>query len=464
MLNTQISAWFQKNQIRIMRTGLVVLVIFFAALLGLIAGGINPYIAVVASVLPFGLVGLEIILRKTHWFPLLILLSALFVPFSLPTGTGSRLVASLLVSILLISIWIIRMTIVEREKKPIAHPINFPIIGFILATIISLVWSNIFRDVFVNIWESFPFVQAASGMVMVVLPLTLLLTMNFVTDLKNVKILIYTMLIGGCLGLVKFYILDPLPVNVGGMFNMWVMCISYALVLFNKELPPLFRGGLLALVAIFIFYGFIQHIDWLAGWLPGVVALGVLTFRRSKLLAVLFVFIALGVFAFMYESYFKEVIAEEMDVSGVTRYDAWLANWNITKEHLLFGTGPAGYAAYYMTYFPESAMATHSNYIDIISQTGIIGSFFLLSIFGVLLVRGYKLCIRFSGKGNFTEAIINASFAGTIACMVIMAFGDWLFPFAYTQTIEGFSYAVYNWIFMGLIPFFDHTEAVLGSA
>jgi len=100
-------------------------------------------------------------------------------------------------------------------------------------------------------------------------------------------------------------------------------------------------------------------------------------------------------------------------------------------------------------------MATHSNYIDILSQTGILGMLFLLSIFGVLLVRGYKLSVQIKGSGNFTEAAINASFAGTIACLVIMAFGDWLFPFAYTQTIEGYSYAVYNWIFMGLIPFFD---------
>ncbi len=37
-----------------------------------------------------------------------------------------------------------------------------------------------------------------------------------------------------------------------------------------------------------------------------------------------------------------------------------------------------------------------------------------------------------------------------------MAFGDWLFPFAYTQTIEGFNYAVYNWLFMGVILALEH--------
>jgi hypothetical protein len=37
-----------------------------------------------------------------------------------------------------------------------------------------------------------------------------------------------------------------------------------------------------------------------------------------------------------------------------------------------------------------------------------------------------------------------------------MGFGDWLFPFAYTQTIAGFDYAVYSWLFMGVVPLLDH--------
>jgi O-antigen ligase len=448
-------AWFFNHQVRLMRVGIVIGVLLFAVLLGLVAGGLNPLFALIASIAPFLLVGIEILIRRFHWFPLVILLSALFVPFSLPTGSGSNLVASLLVTVVLTALWIIRVIAVDKAMKPVKHPINMPIYGFIIVTIISLVWSNIFRDIFVNVWESFPFVQTASMLVMVMLPIALLITLNCIKDLKNVQILVYVMIAAGYLGLVKFYVMDALPVNIGGMFNMWVMCLAYALVLFDKNLQPVVRVGLLALVAVYIFYAFFQHIDWLAGWLPGVVALAFVTVMRSKKLAALFTVIAIIVFAAMYNSYFKEVIAEEMEISGVTRVDAWLANWNITKEHLLFGTGPAGYAAYYMTYFPEEAMATHSNYIDILSQTGILGMLFLLSIFGVLLVRGYKLSVQIKGSGDFTEAVINASFAGTIACLVIMAFGDWLFPFAYTQTIEGYSYAVYNWIFMGLIPFFD---------
>ena len=134
---------------------------------------------------------------------------------------------------------------------------------------------------------------------------------------------------------------------------------------------------------------------------------------------------------------------------------AWEANWRVTGKHLLFGTGPAGYAAYYMSYFPTDAMATHSNYLDILSQNGIVGIVLLLWFFVSLALIGYKLAIRIRGHGDFVESVVNASLAGTVACIVMMAFGDWLFPFAYTQTIAGFDYAVLNWLFMGFILTFD---------
>jgi hypothetical protein len=53
---------------------------------------------------------------------------------------------------------------------------------------------------------------------------------------------------------------------------------------------------------------------------------------------------------------------------------------------------------------------------------------------------------------DFVEAMATAAFAGAIGCAAAMVIGDWMLPFAYTQTIEGFDYAVYNWIMIGVIP------------
>ena len=141
---------------------------------------------------------------------------------------------------------------------------------------------------------------------------------------------------------------------------------------------------------------------------------------------------------------------------GGTRMAAWLINWRVTSKHIVFGTGPAGYAAYYMSYFPNDGMATHNNVIDILAQHGIIGLIFCLWFFVALAWQGYKLCLRLEGRGDFVEALANIAFAGTIGCIVMMVFGDWLFPFVYTQTIAGFDYIVYSWLFMGTIVALDY--------
>jgi O-antigen ligase len=173
--------------------------------------------------------------------------------------------------------------------------------------------------------------------------------------------------------------------------------------------------------------------------------------RRLLLLGIVVLALYMVINTAVLDSWF----ADESVSSGDTRLAAWNMNWKFTKDHLLFGMGPAGYAVYYMTYNPLDAMATHNNYIDLISQTGIVGSAFYLTMFGLLLWRGWVVYNRVKGRRDYTEALIVAALAGTCGCLVIMAFGDWLLPFAYTQTIEGFNYSVYSWLFMGLIVALD---------
>jgi O-antigen ligase len=153
--------------------------------------------------------------------------------------------------------------------------------------------------------------------------------------------------------------------------------------------------------------------------------------------------------------YFQSVFVSENDESGGTRMAAWEVNRRVTGKHLIFGTGPAGYADYYMSYYPKDAMATHNNIIDILAQTGIIGLGLCLWFFFRLAWLGYNLCLRLRGRRDFVEALANAAFAGTVGCIVMMIFGDWLFPFTYTQTIAGFDYVVYSWLFMGAILVID---------
>lgn len=440
----------QSHRAILLRVAVVLVVLAAVPVVGVMVARVDWQVILIASLAPLFL----LVIQRLDLAPLIILATAAFVRFSLSTGTESRVVASLLLTVFLVGIWVLRMFIVEKRLRVMPSPVNTPLLGFMFFTVFSLVWSIVFRDPLVIIWNSFPFVQLASAVVMIMLPGAFLLVANHVNNVKLLQAMVTTMLVAGALGLIRQYGLASIPINVGGLFTMWVTTLSAALVLFNRKIPLLGRGILLALAASWIYWGFGLHIDWLAGWLPGTVALGVLAFMRSKKL-LLVILLALAIIVGSNLNYYINQQTREMNESGNTRLEAWNVNWRVTGRHLLFGTGPAGYAAYYMSYFPNEAMASHSNLIDIIAQTGVVGLVICLWFFFSLAWGGYRLALRLRGRGDFTESLANASLAGTVAGIVSLGFGDWLFPFAYTQTIAGFDHAVYSWLFMGTVLALD---------
>jgi O-antigen ligase len=409
------------------------------------------FLAVLPAALPIVLLGMEFILKQRDFGPLLVLIMAAFIPLKLPTGTESTLVGSLVLTIVLIGLWLLRMLAVERRFWLHPSAVNKPLLGFMAAVVVALVWSNLLVDPFVH-WRSFSPVAIASAVVMIMLPGAFLLMANHINSVRMLKVMVVVMLTAGAVGIVQRYDIVPsLPINTGGMFNLWVITLATGLALFASTLSKWVRLLLLVLAGVYVVWGFLLHISWLAGWLPGLAALGVMTFMRSKKLVLVIVLLAVVTIIVNSDYYVGKVLGNESNESGFTRLQAWEFNWRVTGQHLLFGTGPAGYAYYYMTYFPRDAMATHSNYIDILAQTGVVGFSLYLLFFLVLAWRGFKLCRSLKGQGDFVEALANSAFAGTVACILIMGFGDWLIPFAYTQTIAGFDYAVYNWLFMGAI-------------
>lgn len=425
-------------------------IFFLAAILGYLIVRINPlYIAALVS-LPILLAGVLYGLRYQRLYPIFILIAAAFFPFSLPTGTASRLVDSLVLTIVFVGLWILKMIVLDKKISIEPVLVNKLLLLFILSTLISLVWGIIFRDVLVVTWRSFFLVQIASTIVMVMLPGAFLLVAHLISNVKLLKVMVILMLVAGGLGLLNSFGLFRLPINTGGLFTMWVIALATGIAIFNRGLHWAIRGSLLILAVAWVYYRFGLNISWVAGWLPAMAAISILLFMRSKKFLFLFIVVVVVLVAIK-SDYFTGAFIQERGESGFTRLTAWNTNWRVTGKHLLFGTGPAGYAAYYMSYFPTEAMATHSNYIDILAQTGIIGLGLFMAFFAGLAWNGYKLCMQLKGRGDFIEGLANAAFAGTLGCILAMAFGDWVVPFAYTQTIAGYDYAVYCWLFMGTI-------------
>jgi hypothetical protein len=389
-------------------------------------------------------------LSRLEYGTLAVILTAAFVRFSLSTGTQSRVVASLLMTMMFVVLWLAKMLVVDRRLYLKRARTNGPILAFILTAVISYVWSNAFRDPLVVVWGSWPFVQIGALAVIVLLPGVFLFTANTISDVRWLKLLCWSVVLVGALALAADFLNIWLSfLNTGGLFSLWFVSLTYAQALFNKKLPLWLRLVLLGMAAAWMYVYFVRRVTWLSGWLPPLFAIGAVSLMKSKRLLLIFALLALIYVGLNWDYYAGTVLADESAESGHTRLRAWEHNWRVTGKHLLFGTGPAGYAAYYMSYFPSEAMATHSNYIDILSQTGVVGLFFCLWFLGALAWMGYQLHLRLRGHADFSEGLASATLAGCIGCVVSMALGDWMFPFVYTQTIAGFDYAVYSWVLLG---------------
>ncbi len=448
------------------RVGVLLWVLLTAAI-----GGVFVALAVLQSpegvyrsaVLPLVLLALTMFVyfldRGDSSAPVLILLAAYFLPFRISTGTESTIVDSLVLTIAFVSIWIIQKVIVRDKKWLYPSPVNLPLLGFVGVTIVSLLWSILFRDPHVYVWDSFFLVQIASTVVMVMLPLALLLVANQIENLKQLRWMAGLTISVGIAGLLVDQFGLPIPVNTGGLMSMWIVTISASLAIFQRRLPWSIRLGLFALAGWWIYRGFMLNLQWIAGWLPSFVAICVLSFMRSWRALLVVLVILLLLIGPNQEFYLGTFIQQEAEESLFTRLDAWMVNWTVTKEHILLGTGPAGYAAYYMTYDPTRAMATHNNFIDVIAQTGALGLGFLCWMFAALIRIGIRVHRRLRRAGTLEESLANAALAGLAGSIVIMMFGDWLFPFAYTQTIAGFDYIVPTWLFFGIILVLDRLTA-----
>jgi hypothetical protein len=415
------------------------------------------------AVLPLALLALTIFVyfldRGDSSAPVLILLAAYFLPFRISTGTESPIVDSLALTIAFVGLWIIKKVILRDKKWLYPSPVNLPLLGFVAVTIVSLLWSILFRDPHVYVWDRFFLIQIASTVVMIMLPLALLLVANQIENLKQLRWMAGLTIGVGIAGFLVDRFGLPLPVNTGGLVSMWIVTISISLAIFQRRLPWSIRLGLFALTGWWIYRGFVLNLQWVAGWLPSFVAICVLSFLRSWRVLLVMLVILFLLIGPSQEFYLGTFIQQEAEESLFTRLDAWRVNWEVTKEHLLLGTGPAGYTVYYMTYFPARAMATHSNYVDIIAQTGVLGLGFLCWMFAALTKTGIQLHRRLRRTGNLEESLANAALAGLAGSIVIMMFGDWLFPFAYTQTIAGFDYIVPTWLFLGVILVLDRLTA-----
>ena len=238
---------------------------------GLLSVKLPAEYVLAAAVAPAALL---VTLNKPAWGVLGIVLAAAAVRFSLPTGTESRIVMSLVVTAVLAMVWLARAAVLHRlEVQP--SRVHRPILAFMAVCLVSYVWSITFRDPTLSVWSSWPFVQLGALGVMILLPMALLLASNWLTDVKLIATLTGIIMVVGILALIGDY--TPLPTSflqVSPLFPTWFCALGLSLVLFNERMPVALRGALLLAVAVWIYYMFVSLFTWVSAWLPTMLAIG----------------------------------------------------------------------------------------------------------------------------------------------------------------------------------------------
>jgi len=407
-----------------------------------------PLLAVVGMVL-----ALFVVVRPEIGVAVLIL-SAATVRVSVSTGTGTPIVASLAVAGLLIGGWTVHRILHKQELILLPASILVPAAMLSGATLFSLIWGRLSLDPRVTYYSGFVQVQiAAAGLTIISIGL-LIVGADLLRDRRLRTVVIGVLIVAGVIALPFRWIATPAPmVNTAGLFGIWFVAHCWANALVNKRLPDLARFGLGALAVAWLMMAMTIEQSWVSGWLPALIGMmGVTIAARPRLGRVIML---LGVVAIaFYNSLFYQILVTNQQHEGSLggefgRLELWKRNLEVVSDHLIFGTGPAGYALYYVTFLPDRAMSTHSNYVDVLAQNGVIGLLGLIGLLVALLVLGKRLLPI--AEDPIDRATVAAIVGGLPAVAASLWLGDWLIPFVYNQTLAGFDHAVYSWIMFAML-------------
>lgn len=375
------------------------------------------------------------------------------VPFHVATGSQSPIVAALALAMIVIGLSIPRA--LRANDWSIATSVVLPIVALVLVWILAYLWGNVELDPLVTVWSSFPVAQLGGTAIAIVSFSVLLVAMSVGRSGPWIAVATWGLIACGAVVLVPLLIdrSSPIltPFETGGLFTMWVVALSFGQALFNSRLHVLLRIALAALALGWEIKAAVLETWWFSGWLPTLVVLVVILFLRSRVLFGTCVALGGVAAALNFDRLYGVVWGTTVQKGDLSRLDIWQQTFDLQKQHLLLGTGPAGYAVYFQSLYAGSpfSMSTHNNYLDVLAETGIIGAIVFAWFLVTLLVLGWRARRRW-GAG-FHGAFAQSAFAGLIGVIVAMSQGDWFIPFVYNQTIAGFRYTVHSWVFLGFL-------------
>jgi O-antigen ligase len=332
--------------------------------------------------------------------------------------------------------------------------VNRTSLVFIIAVIISYVWSSIYVDPLVRPYQDIKALpRLTTGLIMIISPLAMLYVANFLRSTRVMKRMIWYLMIYGAIvvGPVILGISLPKFINYGGQLSTWVPLLAFGQLVFNNQLK-LWQRIFLAFAVLSWLYMLVGlGFDWLSGWVPLMTGIVIQLIMRSRRFIILIV-LGLAFFVATNMDFLESAFEEERTVSGDTRVGAANGALAIAGKHFLFGTGPTGYYFYLTIYEDWTFQLSHNNYVDILAQTGVVGFIAWLLMWGSIGWTVWRMFrkSRVVQVSGFERGLASSLTTCFMISMIVMALGDWVTPFTYTQTVAGLSYTIQHWLWAGM--------------
>lgn len=421
--------------------------------------GALGYLAAKSPLLALALPALGACLILLRWPPagiLALVVAGQMLPFSIGTGTETRLNAAVLLLPVLIGLWVLEI-LARREFPRFPARTILPLIALSGAATLAFVAG-------VEPWMVFaqtaPIRSQIGELALFFLSAGVFLLAGYqLRDVRWLQALTWLFLVSGAL-----YVAGQLVPGVGhviatlfargsdgSLFWVWLPVLSFSQAAFNRRAPLAWRlvlGG----VACSTFYMALsqEKIGWTSGWLPAVAAVLVALWAGAPRLGLLVTVASALLVALDPSAVSNLVMAGDNQYSLDTRVEAWTILEKVVDISLVLGLGPANYY-WYTPLFPIEGYAvhfnSHNNYVDLIAQTGVLGLACFLWFAAEVGVMGWRLRNRV-GEG-FERAYVCGAVGGLAGTLTAGMLGDWVLPFVYNIGFTGFRASMLAWLFLG---------------
>lgn len=434
-------------------------------LIGALAFSLRPMHNLQNAIL-IGLPALAVVLvclRYPSLGLLLVIVLGQLLPFTLGTGTGTRLNPAVLLVLWLLVVWFLRMVV--RREASLSPYLPIPLTFLLLLAVAVALAVGQIR------WYPISGASLASQLGGVAVYVTslgaLLLSAHQINDLKWLRRMVYTVFAIGAV-----YLGSLITWRVGGrfieqyftsgalgsLFWVWLVALAAGEILFNANLTPGKRLALAGLIAATFYVRIVTGGEWASGWLPAIVALLVVIWGRYRRLGWAGIVVLLAAFIANSGGLLQAVAADEY--GNLFPWEARTAAWRVvlqaTSVNPIFGLGPSNYY-YYVRLFPLPGwqstwfvpFSSHNNFVDIYAQFGLVG----LALFAGLIVSlGREIwLLRRRVTDDFERGFIYAALGGLVGSLIAGLLGDWFLPFVYNIGIAGVRSSVIMWLFLGSV-------------